>query len=513
MWNGINIGEENGRSYSLRMTFLVPRAREMPQTKFLAPVRALARGLTKMRPSIQFNGAFGDVHDPGVRQQGDPADIRSLSNTGRWEFRLDVPVGDAFKSVFPERKYSSDQQQRMIAEQRRREQQEQRTSGPQTLPPDQDGANPDQPDTPGADDRPEDALTPEEIQRREEERLLEEAQAQLEEDRELGLVAPAEEASLDEGGKLNPLRILDPVFNTLRNTTPVKVTYTDNRSSAYARIQQKASFWYKTGLVNELDTADSLYATSAFDTRQSFSLSTTSKVTKNISLDVKFGKDTSFREQVGSQTRSYKQNWPEAQFSLAGIERWRVFGGNKEDREAGWFQSSNFNISYKKTKTVNNITANSYNPNINTSMTPRWTMTFRNGLNATINATLSNDESLANGIRTVNSRTRFGLNFRHQFNAQTFLAKLGLYRPGSSQSLNMDVDISYDKDRTQRENKGLQVTAPTGQNRYNVNPRFTYQITRNLSGSVRFIFSRTKNVATNQTTTTFGLGLEATFVF
>jgi hypothetical protein len=524
LWNGVNIGEENGRSYNLRMTFLVPRAREMPQTKILAPVRTVFKGLSKMRPSIQYNGAFNDVHDPGIRQPGDPEDIRSVSNSGRWEFRLDVPVGEAFTAIFPKNRFSAGQRDRMIAEQRRREQQEQRTGGrgaqsPDQVPgqtpgqaPGQTGTDPGTP-TPGTVPELDEELTPEEIQRREGERLLREAEAQLERDLEQGLVAEEETTTAAEGDGINPLKIFDPLLDTLRNTTPVKVTYTDNRNSAYARIQDKASFWYKTGLVNELSTADSLYASSSFDKRQSLSLSTTSKMTNNIALDVKFGKDTSLREQIGSEVRSFKQDWPEAQVSLSGIERWGVFGGDKDDREAGWFQNSSFNISYKRSKTVNNITANSYNPSISTSMTPRWTMTFHSGLTATVNATLANDESLANGITTKNNRTRMGLQLRHQFNAQTFLAKLGLYRPGSSQSLNMDVDVSYEKDRSQRANRGVQVSAPTGQNRYNINPRFTYQITRNLSGSVRFIFSRTKNVATNQTTTTFGLGVEATFVF
>ena len=99
------------------------------------------------------------------------------------------------------------------------------------------------------------------------------------------------------------------------------------------------------------------------------------------------------------------------------------------------------------------------------------------------------------------------------FNAQSFLAKMGLYRPGSSQSVNMDVDLSYQKDRTQRINPSGSPSAPTGLNRLSLNPRFSYQITRNLSGAVRFIFSRSNNVATSVTTTTFGLGVEATFVF
>ncbi len=106
-----------------------------------------------------------------------------------------------------------------------------------------------------------------------------------------------------------------------------------------------------------------------------------------------------------------------------------------------------------------------------------------------------------------------GLQLRHKFRAQKLLIKLGLYRPGSTPAIDMDVDLSWETDRTERINPGGQAIEPTGTTRYSVNPRFTYQVTRNLSGSLRFIFSRSANLASGQSTTTLGLGLEATFVF
>ena len=55
--------------------------------------------------------------------------------------------------------------------------------------------------------------------------------------------------------------------------------------------------------------------------------------------------------------------------------------------------------------------------------------------------------------------------------------------------------------------------APTGTTRLSLNPRFSVQVTRALNTAMRLIFSRTKNIASNQTTTNLGLGVEATFVF
>jgi len=519
-WHGINIGQENKRTYDLRMTIFVPKARDLPTIKAMAPVRALFRGLNQLRTSIQYNGNFADVHDPGIRLPGDPPGIRSISNGGRWEFRLDVPLGSAFTSLFPEKKYSQADRDRLIAEQRRREQQNQRAAGRQGQEPSQDPTqvqNPDQPidpENPGAIvDEDLAGLTPEERQRREQERLLAAAEAQQELDREMGLAQEEPPAEGEGGGGINPLAIFNPILSTLRNTTPVKITYTDQTASSYARLDGTAPFWYQTGLVSTIDYPDSSYSAFGLDSRQNISLSSTTKVSKDIALDVKYGDGQTLREQVGSQVRSYKQDWPDAQLSLTGIEKWRIFGGNSEDIDAGLFRSSNFNISYKRSKVVNNITENTYSPSITRSISPRWTLNFQSGLTATLNATFNSTSSVNNGAATVNGKSRFGLQVRHSLNAQSFLSKLGLYRPGNAQTVTMDVDVSYQTDRNERQSPGSNASKPTGTNRFSLNPRFSYQITRNLSGSLRFIFSRSKNLASGQSTTTLGLGVEATFTF
>jgi len=141
-------------------------------------------------------------------------------------------------------------------------------------------------------------------------------------------------------------------------------------------------------------------------------------------------------------------------------------------------------------------------------------VTFQNGMNGSLNAGLTQDVSLSNGTETTSNRLRIGLQFRHQFRAERLLAKLGLYKPGSQPVVTADLDINYNKDRTTRVVPGrTEPAAPTGQTRIAITPRFSYNVTRNLSGALNFIFSRSKNVQTDQTTTIFGLGIEATFTF
>ncbi len=501
---GVNIGQENRRSYDLRMTISAPRAKDIPAGGALAPVRAFARLTNKLRPSVQFTGGFADQHDPAVRQGTDSPNVRSISNNGNWDFRFEVPVGDFFKSVVPEHKVSAAERARLIEEQRRREQRSRLNPGGQGGPPGS-GTPPPEEDLSG--------LTPEERRRREEARLLEEAQRQKEEDRDQGLAPSEEKPPVSEGGRIDPLVIFNPVLNVLRGATPVKMTISRKKNSSYARLDGTAPFWYQAGLDNSLDVPDSLYASMSFQDRKDLTLSTTTKMNKNIGLDLKYRRSTSLRDQVGTSTRDYQQDWPDLSLSVSGIEKWGLFGGKTGDLNAGWFRSSNLNFSYKRSRTVNNYTAIVYNPTITTTISPRWSFNFHSGLTATLNANINKSDAQSNGVLTSTRKMRLGLQLKHQFRAQSLLAKLGLYRPGNNPSVSMDVDISYQRDRTERTNPGSTVGAPTGQTRYSINPRFSYQISRNLNGALRFTFSKSKDVATDRTTTSLGLGVEATFVF
>lgn len=499
---GVNVGQENKRSYDLRMTITPPLAKDIPGGPIFYPFRATARGLTKLRPSVTFQGRFSDDHNPAVRQADDPPQVRNISNDNSWEFRFNVPVGDAFTSLLPEKKYSDNQRQRLVEEQRRLEQQNRRRGR------DPQGSG----ETGQTTQEDLTGLTPEELQQREEERLLQEAEDRMAEDRDRGLGTQEPAPDNQGGGGLKLGKLYNVALNPFRNITPVKVTYSDRRASAYNRIQEMPSFWYQTGLETNAGVADSLYTASNYQERKAVDLSTTTKLARTLSVDLKFNKSVSLKEQLASRSKSFQQDWPDASLNLSGIEKWGIFGGTT-DPNSGWFRSSTFNFSYKRSKTVNNMTSISYNPSVTTSVNPRLTFNFHSGMSATATATLSWDDAKSNGILTSTNRQRYGLQLRHQFRAQKLLAKLGLYRPGSNPSVNMDVDLTYQNDKTERINPGSISSTPTGTKRWSTNPRFSYQVSRNLSGALRFIFSYNKNLATNQSSTTLGLGLEATFVF
>ncbi len=497
---GVNMGEENKRSYDLRMTIAPPREKEIPAGMIFTPLRTVARGIQKFNPSIQFTGGFVDQHDPGIRQVGDSANVRSISNQGNWDYHFDLPLGEFFSDVIPANQVSTADRQRMIDEQRRREQRALHGPG--------------EPGT-GAAEQEENLsdLTPEERRKREEKRLLEEAEKHRAEEQDQGMAAKTETAVVTETGRINPLVFFSPVLNLLRNATPIKLTISKKQNSSYVRLRDTAPFWYQTGLASSLDVPDSMYAGTSSRVQNVLNLSTTTKVSRNIGLDLKYTSNSSSRNQVGSTTRNSSRDWPDVSLSLTGIEKWGLFGGKEGDLNAGWFRSSQLNLSYKRSKTVNNYTDLVFNPSVNTTIAPRWTFNFHSGLAATLNSTISKNDALSNGVTTSARKMRFGLQLKHQLKAQSLLAKLGLYRPGNNPTVGLDVNLDYQRDRTERTNPGSLASAPTGTVRYSVSPRLSYQVSRNLSGAMNFNFSKTKDMATDRTTTSLGLGVEATFVF
>ncbi len=540
---GVNIGQENKYTMDLQVSFEVPKVTQIPSGPLFWPIRQAVKGLTQVRPTATYNGGFVDVHDPNQRQIGDPEDIRNVSNTGNFELRGRVPVGDLFKAVFPERRRSAEDQARLIQEQQRLEAQSRgRGRG-------RPGATPDtQPGTPEATPPDSSAiqapdaslteafadLTPEERLQREQDRLLQEAEERLRQEQEdarlvggpppppaddRAAAAPSDSAAAAvagakaSGGGGFP-DLLSPVLGALRGLGQVQVSYTDRNGSNYSRLRGRAPFWYRMGTTQNLGVPDSAYTAQSFVESNTITVSTNAQLSRRIGLDIKFNKSTGYTDQAGRRSRDFTQDWPDLRLSVTGVEGWGIFGGGKTGGELGWFKTSSLDLSYKYSRSARGYTETVYNPMQSTTITPRWNFTLQSGLNVTLNGNLASDNQTNSGAETIGKRWRIGAQVRHDFKAQSLLAKLGLYRPGNQPTITMDVDLSLQSNRTERIVPGaISTQAPTGQKTISLSPRFSYQISRAVSGAVFFKYDRTANIATDLVTTALGLGLEATFVF
>ncbi|MHB8080492.1 MAG: hypothetical protein ACYDIE_14715, partial [Candidatus Krumholzibacteriia bacterium] len=315
-------------------------------------------------------------------------------------------------------------------------------------------------------------------------------------------------------GRHSWLRVPDPrraTLGLLRGLSPVQASYSLRKQSQYTRLAGPDEFWYRTGLSTRLGLPDTAFVSSQFSERRTKALSSSLKLARTVTADLKFSQTTSSQDGSGLRRDNYEVTWPDLRLAIAGVERWRFLGGGGGD---GWFRASNIDVGYKFGKTVTGATSTTYNPRTSTSITPRWNFTFASGLSASLNGGWTHDRTTTNGTVVSARRVNMGMQLRHSFRAEKLLAKLNLYRPGNAPTISMDVDVNYSRDRSERLMPGSVVAdARTGTSRFGINPRFSYQVTRNLSGALRFVFSRSKVEETNTSNTTFGLGLEATFVF
>ena len=490
-WNGINIGEQNKYGQDYTLTFTVPKATQMPQAALYAPLRTVVRGLNKLRPSLTFQAAFIRDTNPGSRQEGDPDDVRSVSNSNDWQARAQFPLGDVFKDVFPERRGSDAAEQSLEDEIARLKQDARRDPTLQFDPTTVDGY---------------DRMTQDEQQEEEDDFYRELAIERMEAE---GRKVPG------GGGLFSPRDLIEPLLGALRGIQPISVSYTRGRSSGYGRLTgDTVGLDYLLGFNTEPDLADTAYSSRRNNQSENLSVSSNTRLTRTLQLDVKYSLARSNQRANETQTWNYSQDWPDVRLNLTGIEKWGLFGGDPDDREAGLFKTSSIDVSYKHTKNVPNFTETFHNPRRSTTISPRWSLTFHSGMSVTINGSLSKEHQVSSGAASNTRRFQAGLQFQHQIQAQAFLAKMGLYRPGNQPTLNLGLDLRFSRNTTDREVAGSNFTQATqGTQTITVTPRMSYDITRNLSGAFNLNFSQNKNLATDLVSTTVGLGLEATFVF
>ncbi|MBU1072257.1 hypothetical protein KKG45_03325, partial [bacterium] len=514
---GINVGTETVYSHQFQIRFSTPNTLGLPKTWVFMPLNKAFTSLKKTRPSLDYQSSFTDDHSRNVMQEGDPPGTKNLQNSGDWTFRASVPINETFRKLFPAKTGLSDREREMRLREEEKLRRRQGATGA-------GDAAAEEFDDPRLDDP---TLTPAERQAIIDELLIEQNLQRDRDDEEHrqrrqgeggeggGEVAEVEsetEGGSPDGGGFAIPNPFSPLLSVLRDLEPIQFNYTRKRSSGYGRFQNSAPFWYKLGFAQTIDEPDSLYVVYNTRSTQNLTMSTTAKLSRMMSVDLKFNKSRSEIISVGTHGWSYAQDWPDVNLSVVGLEKLGIMGGGD-----GLFRSAGLQLNYKYSRSVPSYTAVSYNPRENRTISPRLNMTLQNGLTLSLNTALGVDRNKTAGAQEISDRFNVNLQVRHTFRAEGLLARLGLYRPGVQPTVNMDVDISYNKSSTRRWNPSTDSSGKPdteiGTSRIGVNPRFSYQITRNLSGALRLSFSRNKVDETDSVTSSFGLGMEATFVF
>jgi hypothetical protein len=499
---GINIGQENEYQQSLRMNLVLPKATQLPTSSFYAPLRWLVRSSNKLRPSLEFDGSYTNQHDPGRLQPGDPPDLHSVGNSSSYRFSGRFPLGDIIEDLVPERKRTRSEEQALIAEQERLMQQARGAADEQFDPAEIEGW---------------DEMTPDQQREARQEWLLEQAEQRVEEEQRLqgDDGDDGEQEARPTGGGFHVMDVVDPALNVLRNVEPVQFSYTTQRSSGYGRLSgHDAPLAYQFGFDMTPDFPDTSYDTLRREVTNDLTFSTSTRFTRDIKLDLSYVLRRRHSIANEQENWSYSQTWPDVSVNVVGIEDWGLFGGDPSDRDAGWFKQSTVNLAYKHAKDVPNYTRTTNDPRRTTTISPSWNMTFHSDMSLNLNGSWSHETLSSSGVLTTDKRYRVGVQVKHKFRAQRLLARLGLYRAGNQPTIDMSVDLSYSRNTQLREAPGAVFAAePTGTSVISLQPRFSYNITRNLSGAFSMNFTRNANLGTDLVTTTIGIGLEADFVF
>ncbi|HPF34573.1 MAG TPA: cell surface protein SprA [Candidatus Krumholzibacteria bacterium] len=501
---GLNVGEENTYNQQLRLSFGVPRHLGLPDNLVGRAITGFVGELNSLKPNVQFTGAFVDDHSPSVRRENDPANVSNIRSSGDWSVTFSVPLGDKFSRVFPKKvDVRQDERQRILREIQNQVRRDQITD-PELQELVAQLAEP--------------GLNPRDKQRLED-RIVELAR-ELERERREAVAGTAQAdttASLfaEEGGGFRIPNPLSPLMDLMRGVQPIQLNWTSKDEGAYTRYRGATTFWYEAGLTTDLEAPDSLYVSRDVTERITKKASTRLKFSRNMTMDVKFDESETHRVQAGGlATRTFNRSWPDLGFSLAGIEKWGIFGGGGADSP---IRSSNLDLTYKRTSSVAGETATQSNPKETLQLGPRWSTTFRSGMTAQLNLVLTFDDNENNGSLTKTNRTAVNAQVRHSFGAEGILSKLGLYRPGNSPMVTMTVDVSVSDDSVQRWQPGVdregEPNTVTGSSRISVVPSFSYNITRNLTGAMRMSYARDKVKESDTVTQRFGLGVEATFNF
>lgn len=323
--------------------------------------------------------------------------------------------------------------------------------------------------------------------------------------------------------------IFRPLRSFYTNLRPISTSWQRQKQTQYQHVNGRADLLYRFGLaerpdfsgieplrVRNVGTIEApqyiLQDTSLeniSDTQQ-LRLNTQSQISPSVRVDFTYSRRDTERD--GARGRSYDRTveWPNVNLRISQVQQWGLWNFIGKP-----FDSSSIDVSYKGSQTLQNQSEGIPElPRTNWTFSPRWNFRMRNGLDTSVNVTLTEDE--AQNLQDIQRSNSFRSNIRvaQQFDAKGRLAFLRFGRTGTGTTIDMNVTLSYTQQRSERENKQTGVIdQPRGTNRLSLGPQFTYQFSRNLRGGLKFDYSRSYDIARDATTTSVGVFLDATLNF
>jgi hypothetical protein len=309
----------------------------------------------------------------------------------------------------------------------------------------------------------------------------------------------------------NPLTIVRGVGNMFANIRRINASVRQRVQSNYSRIPTRPTLDYQFGLTNKTGIfvfGEEIDEPERTNESIAISLDSGTNITKNLDVAARFTTTITNSGFRNSETRAVTTSWPDLNFSWKGLEKFRGF--------AGIFVATTANMGFRKnTRESGRRGEDPETINESTQLNPAIAFTWKNGLASTVAVSRTNNSTDTRGSISENSSLNVSVDLKYTFQP----GKIGLPLPflrgkNLASRLDTSVNMGYTKSSGRRKTAGaVDFDDLPGTSQISVNPRLTYNFTRALNGSFFIDYTRQFSDATNQTTTTVRVGLNAIFTF
>jgi cell surface protein SprA len=500
-WFGIEVGTEINRNQVFQANY------KPPPVKF---IRAL-------KPDINYRTGYSENSSPNIRRPGDPIGTLNASFNRNISVKASYDVGKYARQLlrrFNLLEKEEKKQSRKKGRQSNRPGQG-RPPGQQQPPgqppgqrptPPQQGAPPTAagqgvpPGQPAAGQQP--------------------GQAPAVADTAQTGTAVADTTGAEPVKKPDRLIAIKKLGGLVTNLRKINASYRQVRRNSYNRIDARPSIAYQLGLTNKsganmLDDPANVDKPNRLQDENTITLDSGTKLTDNVDIAGRYSRtfaETEFRELstgTTSLTKTTRVIWPDINVSWKGLEEYGIF--------KPLFLNTSATMAWRRQVRETGRGGNDVQTRDETrTLSPAIVFAWRNGI--TSNFSVQHSKNLSETQGAVNETTSLSVSadMKYSFDAGKRLRiPLPWLRNKVLRSkLDSSLSMGYTRTGGKRSTGSLSVFTPAPKTTaLRASPRLTYTFTRALNGSFFVDFSRLYNEASDQTTTSVRVGIDAIFTF
>ncbi len=318
--------------------------------------------------------------------------------------------------------------------------------------------------------------------------------------------APSDSAAARRPDPLTALRFFGRVITDLQ---PLNVSFSRRGQNNYTRIPDRPTLRYQFGL----DRDSGVPGFSRPErVSQVINMSADSgvRISSDLGIQGRYTRSVSDAEFRGNETRSDNVTWPDVQARMSGLERFGLF--------SRYFNSVQANVQYKKSHQESGQKGEpptAVRDNFN--FAPALVLTWKNDVASNISVSYQKSLSDTRGSKSETTNFRTTVDFRKQFRGGSgFRLPIPFLRKQVRWSGRLDANLALAYSRTggRRFVTGTDFSEPIPRSTsLRISPTVTYSFTQALTGRAFIDYGRQFNEATNQTTTTIRVGVNAIFTF